>query len=426
MGRKLNTSQTTVIQTMMTPLSDSFSIQANDTLEQWYYVNTSTYSPDRQDTPLQLTPTIVAVDTETGMTYSPTFANVRWYYFNPSNNTDYSSDQYWPGLHWVYISAVSPTSGGVINDYYCPNTDNTDYRLYVQKNVPPVSSGATDAGQNICCVATYADPRDNHVVVDVRETVLLTTSKDATTDTQKINILAPTKTLFNVLSAGSGTNLYTFKAQVISDNSGEDVTNGYYIEWYGKVDGERTEHLINTLYCYKKATQASGKGQGTDQITIDAMYVEHLDIICRLRKTSTSALLPPVAYCSLLWDFPKINPQTVCKNGRVVNTNNRPMVFSHIINYRGGVIADDVRAENFLFNYKRRISTNQSYTDMGWGDQITVQSDTLRQTTSDSTPVHADVYMLGCYKPCEDDNTYAGTGTFSEVTDDGEVVFDRL
>ena len=76
MGRKLNTSQTTVIQTMMTPLSDSFSIQANDTLEQWYYVNTSTYSPDRQDTPLQLTPTIVAVDTETGMTYSPTFANV--------------------------------------------------------------------------------------------------------------------------------------------------------------------------------------------------------------------------------------------------------------------------------------------------------------------------------------------------------------
>lgn len=416
MGRRLNTSQPTVIQTMLTPLSDSFAIQPSDTLEQWYYVNTGDYSPDRQSTPLQLTPTIVSVDSATETVYHPTFSNVVWYRFDPSNNTDYSSqDQYWPGLHWVRITAVEAETGGVLNDFYCPTTGNPNYSLYVQKNVAPPAVGDTNAGVNLCCVATYIDPRDAGVTIEVRDTVLLATNKDATASTLKINLLAPTKTIFNVLNGGSS--LYDFTAQILNDNN-EDVTANYYIEWYGKVNGERTEHLINTLYCYSQATQDTGKGQGTNSIKIDAMYVEHLDIVCRIRKTSTSAILPAVAYCTLIWEFPKIEPATVCRNGRVVNASNREMTFTNIVNYRGGVISDAVRRANFLFNYKRRISTSSSYTDMGWGDEVTVRSDTLRQTTSYSTPVHAEVYMLGAYDAVMDDDAV--------VTDDSEVVFDRL
>lgn len=139
MGRRLNTSRPTVIQTMLTPLSDSFAIQPSDTLEQWYYVNTGAYSPDRQSTPLQLKPTIVAVDTSTETIYHPSFAGVVWYYFDPSNNTDYSAtDDFWPGLHWVRITAVEAETGGVLNDYYCPTTGNPDFKLYVQKNVTPL------------------------------------------------------------------------------------------------------------------------------------------------------------------------------------------------------------------------------------------------------------------------------------------------
>lgn len=424
MGRRLNTSRPTVIQTMLTPLSDSFAIQPSDILEQWYYVNTGAYSPDRQSTPLQLKPTIVAVDTSTETIYHPSFASVVWYYFDPSNNTDYSAtDDFWPGLHWVRITAVEAETGGVLNDYYCPTTGNPDFKLYVQKNVTPPTVGDGNAGQNLCCVATYIDPRDSGVTVEVKETVLLATNKDATSGSLKINLLAPTKTIFNVLSGGSS--VYNFVAQVLNDNN-DDVTEDYYIEWYGKVDNERTEHLINTLYCYTQATQVTDKGQGKDTITIDAMYVEHLDIVCRLRKTSSSALLPSVAHCSLVWEFPQIDPHTVCKNGRVVNASNREMTFTNIINYRGGVISDAQRIANFLFNYKRRISTSSSYTDMGWGDEITVQSNSLRQTTSYSTPVHAEVYMLGAYSASQDDDTFDGTGTYAVVTDDGDVVFDRL
>lgn len=414
MGRRLNTSNPTVIQTTLTPLSDSFAIKGDDTLEQWYSANTGEYSPNRTIFPLRLIPTIKAVDTDTGTLYTPTFNMVVWYYFDPTDSTDRSSDQYWPGLHWVRVTDVEYGEGV---EYYCPTSaTNPELALYVAKNVPPPSAGASDAGQQICCVAEYIDPRDSGVTVQVKDNVTLSTSMDATTDMLVISLQAPTKTIFNPLTAADST--YTFEAKVLNMSNNSDVTSNYYIEWYGKVNNSRTAALLDTLPCYTQASQQLGKGQGTNIVSVDAMYVEHLDLVCRIRATSTSAILPAVAYCGLVWEYPKIDANTVCENGRAVNDKPRDMTFTNIVNHLGGVLTDEQKAAHLLFNFKRRISTASSYTDMGWGQKITVSSNTLRQVTSYDTPVHADVYMMGPYEAVTDDN--------AAVTDDGDPVFDRL
>jgi hypothetical protein len=91
MGRRLNISQPTVISTTLVPLSDYFDIVASDAIEQWYYVNTGEYKPDRTETPLILTPIIKAVDEDTGIAYTPTLAPVKWYYHDPTYTHDDSS-----------------------------------------------------------------------------------------------------------------------------------------------------------------------------------------------------------------------------------------------------------------------------------------------------------------------------------------------
>jgi hypothetical protein len=77
-----------------------------------------------------------------------------------------------------------------------------------------------------------------------------------------------------------------------------------------------------------------------------------------------------------------------------------------------------VKQANILFNYKYRISSSSTYQDMGWGQEITVDSDTLKQTSTYSSPVHSEVYMLGAYDYVTDDGEV--------VTDDNEEVYDRL
>ena len=73
MGRLLNISQPEVIITNLTPLSDNFWVSASDTLEQWFYVNDGSYKPNRTLTRLVLTPMIEAVDTDSGIKYTPSF-----------------------------------------------------------------------------------------------------------------------------------------------------------------------------------------------------------------------------------------------------------------------------------------------------------------------------------------------------------------
>lgn len=418
MGRRLNITQPTIIKTELTPLSDMFDVVPSDTLEQWYYVNTGSYKPNRRDTPLILTPTIQAKDVDSGETFRPSFNLVNWYYFDPSSQATYPSDNLWPGAGWVPITAVADGSGV---DYYCPVADtNPDRYLVVKRNVPAAT--ASVGGQTLCCVATYIDPRDVAVTYMVKKTILLVTNRDATIDNIRIDIQAPPSQKYNVFT--SPTSIYEFEAVVYDEATNQDVTSSYYIEWYGVLNNSTTEVLIQNLACYAQASQtvmrngvALTKGQGTNIVVVDAMYADELSLVCYAKKTSSSDKLPAKAYASLVWDMPKIDAMAVCSNGDVVNEIVRDMEFGTIINLRGKTLTDEEKAAHLLINWKRRISTSGTFTDMGWGQQKKVSSNTLKQTVSYSTPVHAEIYLIGPYEEVTDSG--------DAVTDDSETVFDR-
>ena len=412
MGKRLNISQPAVILTDLQPLSDIFDIIPSDSLEQWYYVNSGEYSPNRNNTPLILTPTIKAVDESSGSMYSPSFLNVAWYLLTPGNSTDYSgSDALWPGRGFVRITAVAD---GDNVDYYCP-TSGTPGRLVVKKNVPP-PAGST-GGVTLCCVANYIDPRDSGVTYMVHKVVSLATNQDASADILKVELQCPPSQKFNALKAESS--VYEFQAKLLGANN-QDVTASHYIEWYGIVGDSTTEVLLNTLPCYTNCTQPTGKGQGKDTVRIDAMYAENISIVCRARKTTSasSALMKEKAVASVVWDWPKTDAMTVCKNGGAVDDNNRDLTFETVVNIKGTTLTEEQKSANLLINYLRRVSTSSSYTNMGWGQTVTVKSSTVKQTTSYSTPVHSEVYMLGALEVVTDGG--------EPVTDNGETVFARF
>lgn len=79
MGRRLNLSTPTVINTELIPLDESFYIENNGQLEQWFYDNTNSYAPNRKLTPLTLTPKISAFDADSKVRYEPSFYTVKWF-----------------------------------------------------------------------------------------------------------------------------------------------------------------------------------------------------------------------------------------------------------------------------------------------------------------------------------------------------------
>ena len=414
MGRKLNVSQAAVIQTELTPLDDALHIEASDTLEQWYYVNTDRFSPNRSTTPLVLTPKLEAYDTETQGTYRPAFGLWGWYYHdNAASQDSYPSDDLWPGRCWVPVTQTNRASGADFIKYVAqPNTDEVEtYQLIVRKNVPAASSSG--GGLMLCFVGQYTDPRDNGVTYMVKQTVTLTTNQDATTEFFDVDIQTPVLQTFNPLVRWNSS-LYTFKA-VLTNKAGADVTDDYTLRWYGRIGSSGAEVLLETLPCYTEATQPTGKGQGTDTVAIDVKYAEKVAIVCRVLSSGT--LLPPRDEVAVSWGYPSIRPITHSRNGQNVNNVNRKMTFEMIVNTRDGELDAATKREHFRYNWKKHVSTSTATSNLGWGETLTVDSSSLKQTTSHVTEVNADVYILG---PLE-----AVTDNSEAVTDDGSVVYDR-
>lgn len=214
MGRKLNTSTPTVIQTELVPLDENFAIEANGTLEQWYYDNTTQYAPDRSITPLILSPKIMVADKDSQQSWDDahvTKSVVAWSVME--SNT------------WVDI-----TSASVLSDYELSGNN-----LIVHKNVS-YSQGVT-----IKCKLTYVDPRDNGIEITTQETVLLTCNRDANVVLPEVAITSPSARSFNPLVDGASTE-YDFDAVVT--NSPDVEMQSSDIATY-EIDGIGTEEIIS-------------------------------------------------------------------------------------------------------------------------------------------------------------------------------------
>ena len=148
--RQLRKPTPLVLDTQMAALTESFTIEASDTLEQWWDASKSVvsggnpYMPDRSVTPLVLTPRISVYDIDTQTTYTPSFYSVNWY----RNNSDVAGR----------------------TDYTIQQNGN----LVVRENV-----SAGDA-VTIRCEVEYIDPRDVSTTHHTTKVITLATNKDAT------------------------------------------------------------------------------------------------------------------------------------------------------------------------------------------------------------------------------------------------------
>lgn len=384
MGKKLTISQPMMLNVILAPMTEMFNIEASDTTEQWYYVNTNTFSPYRPTDPLVLTPVLKVQDPDSKQVYEPSQYLATWWTHNPSNNT--------------YTQITNTTDGDNV-DYVVMNNG----ALKVKKNVAPNSP------VTLMCEYQYTDPRDGSASDKLRKTVQLVTNRNSSTDIPTIEILAPHMTNYRPITDASS--LKTFKARVIL--GGSDITSTSTIRWYAYTEDDTTEHLIDeesngiqTFLAYSASNQPSGKGQGTDTIVLDAAYAEKLYVVARVIDTSVS---PNVAYPSksvkrLEWDYVKVDIDAMSDEGSGVRTDTISKTFKATGNIKGKALSDDDIRTNLLLDWKfRKSSKTKSGTtptdtviSLGVGPEVTIGGNTLRQYPS--SLVYADVYMRGAKK----------------------------
>lgn len=381
MGRKLSISKPTVVTTDLVPLTDKFNIEPNGLTEQWYFANTGEYSPDRETTPLTLIPKLTAIDTETDTVYTPSFYTIAWYKLAADGT-------------WTLISNHDSSTPG---DYYSGNN------LIVRTNVAPAGAAAT-GGVTYKCTVQYIDPRDASITSKVEADITLTTNLDSKIDLPTVEIQTAGVVSFDVLTDNTSVRTFTAKAFL----HGEDVSSDYYFEWYALESGEQSASLIGNHLCYKECTQETGKGQGTDTISIDMMFTDSVDIICRLRTSSSGTLYPSVSQVSAVWSPAQIEAITHCDEGQGTSDGTvRDMTFSNIVNTKLGTLSDSVVAQHLRTNWKIGFPAgNGDYSDNdeGWGAVMTRSSSYMYQLTTRSTPVHAELYLLGAYAQVVDGN----------------------
>lgn len=195
-------------------------------------------------------------------------------------------------------------------------------------------------------------------------------------------------------TAMSGVYLYYELATPI-EYTFDPIPQGQF-EWYGVSNG--VEVKIDTLPAYVS-------GQGTDTLRVDALYDENMTVICRYRKFPwDTELIPQKEYRTVAWRVPNIDTIVVCKNGGSVNSaSTGNYIFETIVNVKGEMISDEVKAANLRFCWKMRKSNTTTETDLGWGLTKSIAVSDLKSTVVNGNPVstivYCEVYLLGAYEP---------------------------
>jgi hypothetical protein len=219
MGRRLNVSTPTVINTELVPLDESFYLDVDGQMEQWYYDNTEQYAPNRKVTPLLLVPVISAFDKDTSTSYTPAFNTTQWF----ANEWNETQGKY------VETEITNQVDSGSA-DYVIQGNN-----LLVKKNVS-YSHAVT-----IRCVATYIDPRDSGVTYTVEDSVNLTTNRTADVVFPEVDIISPSGRAYNPLVDDENSQ-YDFKG--VTTNNPVQPLNTDVRRYPVDVDG--TEEILNS------------------------------------------------------------------------------------------------------------------------------------------------------------------------------------
>lgn len=371
MGKKIQSSQPLVFDTVLPPLSDTFEIVPSDTIVQWYNTNKG-YKPDREVTALLLTPHVSAYDKESGDVYNNLqFVSVTWYKLTNGS--------------WVQVPSYHTQDIPSTGDYV-PSDGNTDFHMVCRTNAPISSGGGSpqQGGLTYKCRASYQDPRSGVESPLMETTILLTANVDSSITNPTLELMTPSTFLYNPITNQSS--LFTFNVRALLGTQALNV----YFEWYACI-GEN-EVLINTLPCYKEATQPTGKGQGTDTIVLNAMYADQVNVMVKAKETqSSSTYYISKAYATLMWSDVPVEVIAATKNGVGIGSTDRLMTLTNIINLKGTnprTLNDAEKLANFIISWKYRLAINDSTGInpqnppatilLGTGQEMPVDSNDLR------------------------------------------------
>ena len=219
MGRRLNVSTPTVINTELVPLDESFYLDVDGQMEQWYYDNTEQYAPNRKIIPLLIVPVISAFDKDTSTSYTPAFNTTQWF------------AKEWNGTQGKYVeTAITNQVDSGSADYVIQGNN-----LLVKKNV------SYSHAVSIRCVATYIDPRDRGVTYAVEDSVNLTTNRTADVVFPEVDIISPSGRAYNPLVDDENSQ-YDFKG--VTTNNPVQPLNTDVRRYSVDVDG--TEEILNS------------------------------------------------------------------------------------------------------------------------------------------------------------------------------------
>lgn len=212
----------------------------------------------------------------------------------------------------------------------------------------------------------------------------------------------------SVITDGSATTFYALEE---SETYVLDPITDFV--WYGIDNGQ--EVLADTLPWYVS-------GQGTEELTVDAMYAENIRVLLRAKMPDGETLSPSKSYASVGWKVPDIDSFVQSDNGNAVRTNTKSMDFRTIVNVKGNVLSDEVKRRHLVLNWKVRKNNQSTESDKGWGQEKNISANDLRYVigssgTLSSVLVYPYVYLLGPYEQVTDNN--------EAVTDNGEPVYDR-
>ena len=206
----------------------------------------------------------------------------------------------------------------------------------------------------------------------------------------------------------------TFLISLFGNSPSElDDCHNTVFEWYGVKDN--AEVKIDTLPCYVS-------GQGTDTLTIDAMYGDDIQVVLRAKDYRYGdSLLPMKEHSGLAWELPRLDCNVYSENGQAVRSDTEAMSFGTIVNAQNTVLTEAQKNAHLRFKWKSRPSTTATQVDRGWGQDISMSGDALRVIHVDgkmgTTVMSYETYLLGPYEAL----TYGN----EDVTDGGAPLFGR-
>lgn len=173
-------------------------------------------------------------------------------------------------------------------------------------------------------------------------------------------------------------------------------------------------------------------GQGTEQLTLNADYIDGSAVSVRLAVPSVATgqvVMPttpsgPHAQSQLVWEWPAVEVLAIARGGNAVHQFSAAKTFDSIVRTDGQDMTDATKRATYIQTrwYTHLTSAAQDVrTYYGYGASVSIPGSALRTTGGVNVEVNTEITLLGALRPTIDQ----ATGNYVTDATTGEVVFSR-